>query len=137
MIDTCRLRSVEAPFEICVFLELFAVSSGLEPLYARGLRGVNPTVDLSIPDQFSFNRGRSLACYTDQIGPIGERLETLSESVIGLKTRVVAESQEVTILADKSVPFNVIKKVMSTCTGRGYSRISLAVLQKASQVAQI
>ena len=74
---------------------------------------------------------------TENIEPIGERLAKLSESVIGLKTKGVAESQEVTILADKSVPFNVIKKVMSTCTGQGYSRISLAVLQKASRMVQI
>jgi biopolymer transport protein ExbD len=67
------------------------------------------------------------------IEPIARRLAVLSESVIGLKTQVVAESQEVTILADKSVPFSVIKKVMSTCTGQGYARISLAVLQRESE----
>jgi biopolymer transport protein ExbD len=39
----------------------------------------------------------------------------------------------VTVLADKSVPFSVVKKIMSTCTGQGYSRISLAVTQKESQ----
>ena len=67
------------------------------------------------------------------IAPIGERLDEVSESIIGLRTQIVAESQEVTILADRSVPFNVIKKVMSTCTSRGFERISLAVLQKAPE----
>ena len=71
-----------------------------------------------------------------EIAPIGERLAKLSENVIGVNTRSVSESQEVTILADKAVPFAVVKKVMSTCTGRGYERISLAVLQKSAQ-AQI
>ena len=74
-----------------------------------------------------------LATKGQNIAPIGTRLARLSESVIGLKTRAVAESQEVTILADRSVPFSVVKKVMSTCTSQGYDRISLAVLQKASQ----
>jgi biopolymer transport protein ExbD len=60
----------------------------------------------------------------------------VSESIIGLNSRTVANSREVTILADKSVPFNVIKKVMSTCTSRGFERISLAVIQKASETAQ-
>jgi len=68
------------------------------------------------------------------IAPIGEHLSKLSENIIGLRTQVVAESQEVTILADRSVPFAVIKKVMSTCTSRGFARISLAVLQKAPEV---
>ena len=67
------------------------------------------------------------------IGPIGDKLTELSESVIGLKTRAVAESREVTVLADKSVPFDVVKKVMSTCTSRGYEQISLAVMQKAPE----
>jgi biopolymer transport protein ExbD len=71
------------------------------------------------------------------IEPIRESLAKLSENIIGLKTKQVTESQEVTILADRSVPFRVVKKVMSTCTGQGYERISLAVLQKASQTSRI
>ena len=69
------------------------------------------------------------------VPPIAERLAEVSRSIIGLRTQRVAESQEVTILADKSVPFRIVKKVMSTCTSEGYGRISLAVLQKASQTA--
>jgi biopolymer transport protein ExbD len=65
------------------------------------------------------------------IAPIAKRLEEIGNRIIGLKTEAVAESREVTVLADKSVPFDVIKKVMSTATGQGYGRISLAVLQKA------
>ncbi len=55
------------------------------------------------------------------------------ENVIGLRTQVVAKSTEVTVLADKSVPFKLLKKVMSSCTAAGYGKISLAVIQKASQ----
>ena len=78
-----------------------------------------------------------LASDRQNIGPIAQRLALLSESVIGLNTQKVAESQEVTILADKAVPFRVVKKVMSTCTSQGYSRISLAVLQKESETSQV
>ncbi len=77
-----------------------------------------------------------LATRGQNIEPIGEKLAALSDNIIGLKTRAVAESLEVTILADRSVPFHVVKKVMSTCTNRGYGRISLAVLQKASRTPQ-
>lgn len=68
-------------------------------------------------------------------GPITARLLELKQSVVGPSTLAVADSQEVTILADRSVPFAVIKKIMSTCTGEGYENVSLAVIQKASQVA--
>ncbi len=76
-----------------------------------------------------------LAMKGQNVAEIGERLAEVSRSIIGLRTQAVAENQEITILADRSVPFRVVKKVMSTCTGRGYGRISLAVLQKASQTA--
>ena len=68
-----------------------------------------------------------------EIEPISVRLAELSESVIGLSTRAISESQEVTVLADRSVPFSVLKKIMATCTGQGYTRVSLAVVQKSAQ----
>ena len=78
-----------------------------------------------------------LASTSQNIEPIGAKLAELSENIIGLKTRLVADSQEVTILADKSVPFTVVKRVMSTCTSEGYARISLAVLQKSTRISKI
>lgn len=67
--------------------------------------------------------------------PIRSRLEELKENIVGPSTLEIAGSQEVTILADKSVPFVVIRKIMSTCTDGGYEDVSLAVIQKATQVA--
>ena len=69
------------------------------------------------------------------IVPIMARLAELQDRVIGLRTQAVAQSSAVTILADKSIPFSVVKQVMSTCTAQGYTRISLAVIQKESAVA--
>ena len=66
---------------------------------------------------------------------INARLAELKENIVGRSTLTVAASQEVTILADKSVPFVVIRKIMSTCTDEGYENVSLAVIQKATQVA--
>jgi biopolymer transport protein ExbD len=57
----------------------------------------------------------------------------LRENIIGINTATVARSNEVTILSDKAIPFKVLKRLMSTCTNTGYTRISLAVIQKASQ----
>jgi len=69
----------------------------------------------------------------ERIEPISVRLAELAGNVIGISTRTVADSQEVTVLADKAVPFNVIRKIMATCTGEGYTKVSLAVMQKAAQ----
>jgi hypothetical protein len=38
--------------------------------------------------------------------------------------------REITVMGDKSLPYDVVKKVMATCTSAGYEKISLAVLQK-------
>ena len=75
------------------------------------------------------------AMQDQEIAPISVLLAELSGKVIGLSTQAVAESQEVTVLADKAVPFSVVKKIMSTCTGQGYTRVSLAVVQKAAQTS--
>ena len=66
---------------------------------------------------------------------ITERLAELKESVIGPSTLAVAGSLEVTILADRSVPFIVVKRIMSACTNEGYENVSLAVIHKGQQLA--
>ncbi len=66
------------------------------------------------------------------VGPVSARLLEIGANVLGPNTAAAAESQEVTILADKTVPFDVIRKVMSTCTEGGYENVSLAVIQKAT-----
>jgi biopolymer transport protein ExbD len=71
-----------------------------------------------------------------RIGPIGDRLAALQQAVIGRSTQAVAASQEVTLLADKSIPFEVIKRVLSTCTGEGYTNVSLAVVQKGTDTSE-
>ena len=50
-----------------------------------------------------------------------------------LSERDVAQ-REITIMADKSLPYEVLKRVMATCTDADYGRISLAVIQKEKPV---
>lgn len=89
-------------------------------------------------------QGKSVAMVADILGgeastmnEISARLAELKNNVIGTNTQIIAATQEVTILADKSVPFIVIKQIMSTCTREGYENVSLAVIQKASRVAAL
>src|SRR5687768_6905314 len=42
-------------------------------------------------------------------------------------------SREVTIMADKEIPYQLLKRVMATSTAADYGQLSLAVLQKASE----
>lgn len=61
---------------------------------------------------------------TDRLAQIQRSMD--AEGVSGIETR------EITLLADKNIPFNVLKKVMTSCTASGYGKISLAVIQKAA-----
>jgi biopolymer transport protein ExbD len=74
-----------------------------------------------------------IASRNETIAAVTARLNQIERNIIGISTKTVAESKEVTILADKTIPFSALKKIMSTCTGSGYGKISLAVIQKASQ----
>ena len=100
------------------------------------------TVVISISAEEVLVQGKLVAFVDDILSdkkgaadPINARLAELKESVIGINTKAVAGSQEVTILADRSVPFTVVKTIMSTCTAEGYENVSLAVIQKNTQVA--
>ncbi len=100
------------------------------------------TVVISISAEEVVVQGKLVAFVEDilndgqtAVQPVNDRLAELRESVIGINTRAVAASREVTILADRSVPFTVVKTVMSTCTAEGYENVSLAVTQKSTQVA--
>ena len=65
------------------------------------------------------------------IDEIKQRLLLQQKKVIGISTKTVSQSREVTVLAHRTVPFHLMKKVMSSCTSAGYGKISLAVVQKA------
>ena len=68
----------------------------------------------------------------DRVPEIMTRLTALQGNLIGINKRTAADSTEVTILADRTIPFSMLKKIMSSCTLAGYGKISLAVIQKSS-----
>jgi len=71
------------------------------------------------------------------IEPIAAQLANLPDRVIGVRTEAASRSKEVTILADKGVAFDVIRRIMSTCTAQGYTKISLAVTQMESDRTKV
>ncbi len=76
--------------------------------------------------------------YDDRIGTVPEvtgrlaQIQRSMENEAGAKGPAANQTREITLLADKNIPFNVLKKVMTSCTASGYGKISLAVIQKAA-----
>lgn len=64
---------------------------------------------------------------------VRERLEEIERHIVRTGAKTFAEGKEITVLADKAIPFKVLKKIMSTCTASGYGKISLAVMQKEAK----
>ena len=77
--------------------------------------------------------GEILGSNSSDIDPLLAALKRpqLVASTIGDKD--IAE-REITLMADKSLPYEVLKKVMKTCTDADYGKISLAVLQAEKAV---
>ncbi len=93
---------------------------------------ISPT-DVTVQGESVVTPAAILTSPTPLIAPIAARLGELRGNAIGPATQAILDHQEITILADRSVPFSVIKRVMSTCTSEGYAHISLAVLQKSAE----
>jgi biopolymer transport protein ExbD len=75
----------------------------------------------------------ALSSKKEIITPLREGLLIQKQKAIGTSSKAALKGKEVTLLADKKIPFKLLKRIMSTCTSAGYGKISLAVIQKASQ----
>jgi len=98
------------------------------------------TVVVLIAEDNILVQGQVVAATADVISASGNVVDSLRKELIfqreksvGLTETGEPEIPEINLLADKTIPFSLLKKVMSTCTSAGYAKISLAVIQKASQ----
>ena len=68
------------------------------------------------------------------IAPLRAVLERPMVTTDAPVEEVDVASREITVLADKSLPYDVVRKVMATCTAASYGKISLAVMRKEEPV---
>lgn len=66
----------------------------------------------------------------DLIEPIRDRMAQLKANRLGAGEEAGDTGTEVTVMGNKTVHFKVLKRVMSSCTAAGFTKISLAVNQK-------
>jgi biopolymer transport protein ExbD len=140
-----NLTSLMDVFTILVFFLLFHASGGDVMEAPKQIKlpdsvvetKPRETVVIMVSPEVVMVQGEAVISTTEllesrieTVSEITERLKKLERNIIGISTKAIVESKEVTILADKTIPFRALKKIMSTCTGSGYGRISLAVIQK-------
>ena len=69
----------------------------------------------------------------DYIEPLRQEMLRVKNVAAEQGNKAISESGEITILADRGIPFKILKKLMSTSSSAGFDKISLAVNQKENQ----
>ncbi|MBF6023997.1 ExbD/TolR family protein [Lysobacter niastensis] len=67
---------------------------------------------------------------TALIEPLREYLSRPLTARSGAAQQAALAHREITVLADRGLPYEVIRKVMTTCTAAAYDKLSLAVLEQ-------
>jgi biopolymer transport protein ExbD len=98
------------------------------------------TVVVMLSKDELFVQGEPIATVAEIHATAGDIIEPLRDALkrptlVGQEvTEKDLADREITVMGDKSLPYDVLKKVMRTCTDADYGRISLAVLQKDKPV---
>ena len=148
-----RPRREEVELNLIPLIDIMSVMVAFLLVYSADVEVVQNSRDIRVPLSHAEEKPKPsvvVMITTDELLVQGERIASIDEirnasspgidALSAVLTRpmvgadVVEElaSREVTVIADKSLPYEVVKRVMATCTREGYGHISLAVLQKDS-----
>ena len=122
-------------------VEVIQNSKGIEIPQSIAQQAPKDSVVVMITKTDLFVQGEFIESIKDVQADPGATLAALGAALKRplLVGRDVSEAalaaREITIMADKSLPYEVLKKVMATCTDADYGKISLAVLQKEKPVS--
>jgi len=138
-------------------IDILSVMVSFLLVYSTEVEVVQNSKAIDLPQSISEERPRQTVVVMltkDELFVQGERVASLaevrdsSEPIIAtlrdalkrptLAGQAMTEQQiaerEITVMADKQIPYAVLKKVMSTCTDADYGRISFALVQKDTAV---
>ena len=153
-----QLRNrADADLNLIPMIDILSVMDSFLLVYSTEVEVVQNTKGIEIPQSISEQRPLETVVVMltkDELFVQGERIASLSEvrdsadiiiaplrlalkrpTLVGqvMTDKDIAE-REITVMADKNTPYEVLKKVMSTCTDADYGRISFALLQKDKPV---
>ena len=116
-------------------VEVVQNNKGIEIPQSSAETQASPSVVVTITQEHIFVQGEmvtTVAEVTATQTPLVEPLKRVLERpmLMGDASAGGTSKREVTVIADKSLAFDLVRKVMATCTATTYGKISLAVLQK-------
>jgi biopolymer transport protein ExbD len=153
-----QLRNrADGQLNLIPMIDILTVMVSFLLVYSTNVEVVQNSKGIEIPQSISENQPRQTVVVMltkDDLFVQGERIASVAEvqaspgdiieplraalkrpTLVGQQiTAQDLAQREITVMGDKSLPYDVIKKVMRTCTDADYGRISLAVLQKDKPV---
>ena len=94
------------------------------------------TVVVSVSNEDILVQGRKVATVAEVLNADGDVIAELKSELDlqasrrAITTEATSQSHAITVLADKEVPYRLLKKIMVTCVRASYENISLAVLKR-------
>lgn len=153
-----QLRNkADAELNLIPMIDIMSVMVSFLLVYSTEVQVVENPKGIEVPQSISQQKPRETVVVTltkDEVYVQGEAVASIDEVrssnsavipalTVALKSPRVGNrplsdkeiaDREVTVLADKSLPYEVLKKVMSTCTDADYGKISFALLEKDKPV---
>lgn len=97
------------------------------------------TVVVSVSSEDILVQGQKVASVADALNSSGDVIEALKTELEHHASRraittveVPGQPRAITIVADKEIPYRLLKKIMVTCVRASYENVSLAVLKRES-----
>jgi biopolymer transport protein TolR len=150
-------NKADAELNLIPMIDILSVMVSFLLVYSTEVEVVQNTKSIDIPQSISQQRPRETVVVMltkEDLFVQGERIASLEEvrssaSMIIAPLRLALKrptlvgeamtekeiaAREITVMADKQIPYGVLKKVMSTCTDADYGRISFALVEKEKSV---
>jgi biopolymer transport protein ExbD len=153
-----QLRNkADADLNLIPMIDILSVMVSFLLVYSTEVEVVQNTKGIEIPESISQQKPKETVVVMltkDELFVQGELIAKLSEvqaspdliiaplrlalkrpTLVGaaMTEKQIAE-REITVMADKTIPYEILKKVMSTCTDADYGKISFALVQKEKSV---
>jgi biopolymer transport protein ExbD len=150
-------NKADAELNLIPMIDILSVMVSFLLVYSTEVEVVQNTKSIDIPQSISQQRPRETVVVMltkDDLFVQGERIASIAEvrasadaiiaplraalkrpTLVGqaMTEKDIAE-REITVMADKQIPYEVLKKVMSTCTDADYGRLSFALVEKEKAV---
>lgn len=107
--------------------EVLPVPAALKLAESEARLAPQPTISIAISEHEIRIDGRLVASASE--GLVGS-VETIRALRAALHEAGPSSKKEISIIADKRLPFRVLKQVMSACADEQYAHVSLAVVEK-------